>query len=102
MSLIGYCIRRQIIVSMHGLLTAVVTPMQKFRMLLAKIPLLPLVMISIMLGLAPFVPEPHLWEKLKMLANGTLTAPIDIFDLLMHGLPVTLLILKLAFEKKEA
>ena len=76
--------------------------MQKFRTLLAKIPLMPLIMISLMLGLAPFVPEPHLWEKLKMLANGTLTKPIDIFDLLMHGLPVTILLLKLLFEKKEA
>lgn len=75
--------------------------MQKFRLLLGKIPLLPLVMISIFLGLAPFVPEPHLWEKLKMLANGTLTRPIDIFDMLMHGLPVTILVLKLLFEKKE-
>ena len=74
--------------------------MNKIRILLGKIPLLPLVMISIMLGLAPFVPEPHLWEKLKMLGNGTLSAPMDIFDLLMHGLPVTLLILKLLFEEK--
>lgn len=74
--------------------------MDKIRILLGKIPLLPLAMISIMLGLAPFVPEPHLWEKLKMLGNGTLSAPMDIFDLLMHGLPVTLLILKLLFEKK--
>lgn len=76
--------------------------MEKFRALLAKIPLVPLVVISIMLGLAPFQPEPHLWEKLKMLGNGTLTAPIDIFDLLMHGLPVTLLLLKLVFQKKAA
>ena len=39
------------------------------------------------LGLAPFVPEPHVWEKLKMLATGTLARPIDFFDLLMHGAP---------------
>ncbi|CAA6823801.1 MAG: RND transporter [uncultured Thiotrichaceae bacterium] len=75
--------------------------MNKIRILLGKIPLLPLAMISIMLGLAPFVPEPHLWEKLKMLGNGTLSAPIDIFDLLMHALPVTILILKLLFQKKD-
>ncbi len=75
--------------------------MNKIRILLGKIPLLPLAMISIMLGLAPFVPEPHLWEKLKMLGSGTLSAPMDIFDLLMHGLPVTILILKLLFQKKD-
>lgn len=39
------------------------------------------------LGLAPFVPEPHIWEKLRMLFSGTLVRPIDIFDLLFHGLP---------------
>ena len=61
-----------------------------------KLPLMPLIMISIMLGLAPFVPEPHLWEKLKMLANGELGKPVDIFDLLMHGTPTILLIIKLS------
>ena len=50
---------------------------------------------ALLLGLAPFVPEPHLWEKLKMLANGNLSKPIDIFDLLLHGTPVVLLLLKL-------
>ena len=51
---------------------------------------------ALTLGLAPFVPEPHIWEKLKMLANGELHRPIDIFDLLMHGAPVVLLLVKLA------
>ncbi len=45
-------------------------------------------------GLAPFIPEPHVLEKLKMLWAGTLHKPIDIFDLFMHGLPFILLILK--------
>jgi hypothetical protein len=54
-----------------------------------------LVLAALLLGLAPFVPEPHLWEKLKMLVNGTLTEPLDIFDLLLHGTPVVLLVLKL-------
>jgi len=47
------------------------------------------------MALAPFVPEPHLWEKLKMLAAGTLVRPIDIFDLFLHGAPLVLLALKL-------
>ncbi len=63
--------------------------------LLIKIPLAPLVIGSLMLGLAPFVPEPHLWSKLKMLASGELSAPVDIFDLLMHGAFPVLLTLKL-------
>lgn len=69
------------------------------RQLLYKIPLLPLLMATIFLGLAPFQPEPHLWEKLKMLADGTLTEMIDVFDLLMHGLPLVLLILKLTLGR---
>lgn len=54
-----------------------------------------LVILCLTLGLAPFVPEPHVWEKLKMLAAGNLTRPVDIFDLLLHGLPFVLLALRL-------
>ena len=61
---------------------------------LDRIPFTPLILISLMLGLAPFVPEPHVWEKLKMLADGSLSKPIDIFDLVMHGTPWVLLGLK--------
>jgi hypothetical protein len=50
---------------------------------------------ALTLGLAPFVPEPHLWEKLKMLAAGELQRPIDIFDLMFHGAPWVLLAIKL-------
>ena len=66
------------------------------RDFLAKIPFHVAVLISLTLGLAPFFPEPHVWEKLKMLADGTLARPIDIFDLLMHGAPWTILLLKIA------
>lgn len=53
-----------------------------------------LMIVALTLGLAPFTPEPHVWEKLRMLASGTLSRPIDIFDLVMHGTPWILLILK--------
>jgi hypothetical protein len=59
------------------------------------IPLPLLLLAALFLGLAPFRPEPHLWEKLKMLSAGTLVRPIDIFDLLMHATPVVLLVVKL-------
>ena len=62
---------------------------------LDQIPLSILILAAVLLGLAPFVPEPHLWEKLKMLAAGTLNRPIDIFDLVMHATPIVLLVLKL-------
>lgn len=47
------------------------------------------------LGLAPFFPEPHLWEKLKMLVAGDLGRPIDIFDLALHAAPFVVLAAKL-------
>jgi len=44
--------------------------------------------VSVTLGLAPFVPEPHVWEKLKwVLAGAGGMRLIDWFDLLLHGSP---------------
>jgi len=68
---------------------------------LENIPFATLIIISLALGLAPFVPEPHLWEKLKMLFDGSLTKPIDIFDFFMHGTPVFLLIIKTVIYAKK-
>lgn len=68
---------------------------------LDKIPYTVLVPLAVFLALAPFSPEPHLWEKLKMLAAGTLVRPIDIFDLFLHGTPLVLLLLKFAFEVRR-
>jgi len=60
-----------------------------------QIPLTMLIVIAVTLGLAPFSPQPHVVEKMAMLFNGTLSKPIDIFDLLLHGTPWVLLALKL-------
>lgn len=68
--------------------------------LLSALPYSLLILICLTLGLAPFTPEPHIWEKLKMLAAGELTKPIDIFDLLLHGLPWLLLIAKLILTRR--
>ena len=70
--------------------------MTRLLALLDRFPLSYAVLIALTLGLAPFVPEPHVWEKLKMLANGTLSRPIDIFDLAFHGIAWLLLAAKLA------
>jgi len=63
--------------------------------LFAGIPWTFLLPAAVVLGLAPFRPEPHLVEKLRMLVNGQLTAPVDIFDLFMHGTPLLLIVGKL-------
>ena len=59
----------------------------------SKLPWGLLVLACLTLGLAPFTP-PHIWEKLQMLAKGQLVRPIDWFDLVLHGTPWVLLILK--------
>lgn len=63
--------------------------------LIDNLPLTALVIIALTLGLAPFSPQPHVVEKLGMLFDGSLSRPIDIFDLLLHGIPWLLLGLKL-------
>ena len=66
---------------------------------LDKIQYSTLIIFSIFLGLAPFYPQPHIVEKLKMLSAGTLSRPIDIFDLFFHAAPVILLVMKLTRER---
>lgn len=61
-----------------------------------RFPLWLLVALTLFMLGAPFVPEPHLLEKMRMLSEGTLTRPIDIFDVFWHLLPVALLAIKLA------
>ena len=63
---------------------------------LDNIPMQTLVIATIFLGLSPFVPEPHLWQKLNMLMAGELVKPIDIFDMFFHAAPAMLLIAKIA------
>ncbi|KAB2886032.1 MAG: RND transporter [Albidovulum sp.] len=62
---------------------------------LDRIPLSLAVVAALTLGLAPFVPEPHIWEKLAMLSAGRLSRPIDILDLLLHAMPWAVLAAKL-------
>ena len=54
-----------------------------------------LIVIALFVGLAPFSPMPHIWEKLLMLKNGLLTRPIDMFDLFFHAAPMLLFVMKL-------
>ena len=69
--------------------------MSTLRKVFQRISLSLLILLCLSLGLAPFTPEPHLLEKLKMLASGELSELIDVFDLLLHGTPWLLLMIKL-------
>ncbi len=60
-----------------------------------KIPLTTLLIAAVLLAVLPLNSTPHLVEKLGMLVDGTLSRPIDIFDLFMHGTPSVLLIIRL-------
>ncbi len=52
-----------------------------------------IILLCLTLGLAPFLPEPHLWGKLKWIAGGAEgMGAADWFDVLLHGFPFLLLI----------
>jgi len=65
---------------------------------LNNIPYPPLIIACLTLGLAPFTPQPHLVEKIRLLFTGDLARPIDIFDLAFHALPWLLFIVKLMID----
>ncbi|MCP4076031.1 MAG: RND transporter [Gammaproteobacteria bacterium] len=69
--------------------------------LINALPLPHFIVLSLFLGLAPFFPEPHLVEKVRMLMNGELVKPLDMFDLLLHTTPWILLLLKLTLVVKK-
>ena len=60
-----------------------------------RIPKWLLVAVAIYLAGAPFAPEPHLVEKWRMLLDGTLSKPIDIFDFFLHTTPLVVLAIRL-------
>ena len=58
--------------------------------------------VAILLALTPFKPEPHLVENLRMLANGLLSRPVDIVDLLLPGTPLLLVLCKFILERMKS
>lgn len=57
--------------------------------------------IALLLGFAPFVPQPHIVEKIGMLMTGTLKRPIDVFDLVWHGWPFVLLTYRIILDLRK-
>lgn len=59
--------------------------------------------LALTLGLAPFSPEPHVWEKIKWVISGAQGMRlIDWFDLLLHGTPWVMLITTLIKWLKQS
>ncbi|MEW5854228.1 MAG: hypothetical protein AB2A00_35975 [Myxococcota bacterium] len=57
----------------------------------------PWLVASLTLGLAPFTPEPHLLGKLRWVAGGAVgMGATDWFDLVLHGAPWAGLLVMLA------
>lgn len=59
--------------------------------------------LCLTLGLAPFVPEPHLLGKWRWVMGGAVGMQMmDWFDLILHGWPwVYLLVLLLIYVRKH-
>lgn len=67
---------------------------------ISELPWAVVIILCLTLGLAPFNP-PHIMEKLQMLLSGQLRRAIDWFDLLMHGAPWLVLIVKGYLQVKK-
>ena len=68
---------------------------------LDRFPLVWLAVLAVWMLIAPLSPEPHVVEKIRLLGQGQLTRPLDIFDLLMHSTPLVLLLIRLVRLKRK-
>ena len=66
-----------------------------------KLPFSILIVATVFMLGAPFVPVPHLVDKPRMLTHGTLTRPLDIFDVVWHLLPAALLVWKTVLWRRD-
>ncbi|HEY8553668.1 MAG TPA: hypothetical protein VIL43_03900 [Burkholderiales bacterium] len=56
---------------------------------------MPLIVAAAALAISPPLAEPHLWQKLRMLASGQAWRPLDAVDFALHGILPVILFLKL-------
>lgn len=58
--------------------------------------------LALTLGLAPFLPEPHLFGKLRWVFGGAKgMQAMDYFDLVLHGFPWVLLVIAVVKKVKQ-
>lgn len=61
-----------------------------------------IILLCLTLGLAPFLPEPHIIGKLRWLIGGADGMTLkDYFDVILHGLPFVLLIRLILIKFKK-
>ena len=79
--------------------TQALSPLSRTRATLLRwldrMPWMWLLLLAGWLAIAPITPEPHLIEKLRILAQGSLVRLLDIFDLALHATPLLIVALKL-------
>lgn len=56
-----------------------------FKSFLDSLPSFPVIFLGGIFFFMPILPEPHLWEKAMMIKDGLDMAPIDYFDIFLHG-----------------
>jgi hypothetical protein len=60
------------------------------------------ILASLTLGLAPFLPEPHIVGKIRWIAGGAVgMGGMDWFDTVLHGTPWVMLVLSLLSKLKQ-
>jgi hypothetical protein len=69
---------------------------------LDRLPWVWLLPLAAWLAVAPIAPEPHLVEKLRLLAQGALVRPLDVFDLALHAAPLLLVAIKLWRQRRAS
>jgi hypothetical protein len=69
---------------------------------LDRLPWVWLLPLAAWLAVAPITPEPHLVEKLRLLAQGALVRPLDVFDLALHAAPLLLVAIKLWRQRRAS
>ena len=58
-----------------------------------------IILLCLTLGMAPFLPEPHIWGKLKWISGGAIDMQVqDWFDVIFHGFPFLLLLRLIALK----
>lgn len=62
---------------------------------LDRVPYALIIAIAVIMAIVP-PGQSHLLEKTRMLLSGTLKRPLDWFDLVLHGAPMLLLLVKAA------